>query len=92
MTVATILPCATWPARTPWPRYAQTPKGVFLMRVNQDPKPGVGTKTIRLADIPRTERLKAARLVARSAKTDKEALLLFLLAHEPGDKGGRIAA
>lgn len=50
---------------------------------------GVGTTTIRLADIPLEQRLQA--LTKCEAKTEHEAIRLLHLALDPGDAGGRIA-
>ncbi len=53
---------------------------------------GVGSKTVRLADVPLEARLKALDEVIGTAKTRREATRLLRLVLEPGDAGGRIAA
>lgn len=50
---------------------------------------GVGTTTIRLADIPLADRLHA--LTKCEAKTEAEAIRLLRIALDPGDAGGRVA-
>ena len=57
-----------------------------------DQPPGVGNKLIRLADIPLDQRLRALSRALRTAKTDQEALRLLMLAVDPKNAGGRIAA
>ena len=53
------------------------------------PQP-TGTRTIRLADIPLSVRLRALTKV--DAKDEDEAIKLLNLALDPGDRSGRIAA
>lgn len=55
-------------------------------------KPGVGDTTVRLADVPLTERLNALTLALRQAADEDEALLIMALALDPGDLEARIAA
>ena len=50
---------------------------------------GVGSQTVRLADIPLADRLHA--LTQCEAKTEDEATRLRRIALDPGDAGGRIA-
>lgn len=54
--------------------------------------PGVGTRVVRLADVPTTHRLNAVRqLIADGRVVDPDEInKLFLLALEPGDTGGRV--
>ena len=61
------------------PEYPTTPK--------HNP---TGTQTIRLADIPDTTRIKAARTLMAQAKDSTEYVKYFDLAYNPGNKGGRI--
>jgi len=57
------------------------------------PKPEpTGTRLVRLADIPREVRIRAAGECAREAKDRRERARLFMLALNPGDAGGRVAA
>lgn len=64
----------------------------FLMPPYHPEPPGVGTKLVRLRDVPPRQRMKALRLLLRSAKDEKEAMRLLAIAVNPEDKGGRIAA
>lgn len=70
------------------------PQGRFLMPPYHPPIPEhpVGTKLVRLKDVPRKERMAALRRVLRTAKDGDEARRLFSIAMDPEDKGGRIAA
>ena len=71
-----------------------TLKGGFLVpKTKTHIRPaGVGSQTVRLADIPLGVRLEALDLTLRTAKTMSEATRLLRLALDPGDAGGRIAA
>lgn len=51
-----------------------------------------GSRLIRLADIPKHLRMRAARSAVCEAKDEREAQRLLAIALDPGDAGGRIAA
>ena len=53
---------------------------------------GVGSQTVRLADIPLEQRRKAALKLMNEAKDTSEYARLFELVYAPGDAGGRISA
>ncbi len=58
------------------------------------PKPApTGTKTVRLADVPLTKRLAAIHhLMRTNGLTIEDTQDLLVIALDPGDAGGRIAA